>query len=158
MKITIDKENISLVFETEKEKEEFIVSDTMRDLMAWKSGKIGKHPWEKFVDEHPEIFDKKISPVIKDPPLDVSPRIDDPPYFPSITTPNVTPYSDPEWTMQSDRTVVHNGGAYVDSYGDGADATPKYGKATVDFPSKYPCDATPESFKRYARKSRRSKK
>ena len=150
MKIVIDKENISLVFETEKEKEEFIASDTLRDLMAWKSGKIEKHSWEKFVDEHPEIFDKKISPSIKDPPLDVAPRIDDPPHF--ITT---TPYFDPEWTTYSDRTVVHHGGAYVDGYGDGADATPRYGKATVDFPSKHPCDATPELWK--PTKSRRKK-
>lgn len=158
MKIVIDKENISIVFEDKNEKKEFLDSKLFKKLMNWVSkkqaDKINSFDWEKWKKEHPEIWNPIIYPApnqIQDPPIDISPYIDDPVRFPSTTE----PYR-PSWITITQHTE-QRGGCDATPKFDGCDATPRYGKATVDWPSKYPCDATPEFLKNNEQK-RKSKK
>lgn len=158
MKIVIDKENISIVFEDKNEKKEFLDSKLFKKLMNWVSkkqaDKINSFDWEKWKKEHQEIWNPIIYPTpnqIQDPPIDISPRIDDPVRFPSTTE----PYR-PSWITVTQHTE-QRGGCDATPKFDGCDATPRYGKATVDWPSKYHCDATPEFLKNNEQK-RKSKK
>ena len=158
MRIVIDKENISIVFEDNDEKKEFLDSKLFKKLTNWVSkkqeDKINSFDWEKWKKEHPEIWTPIIYPApnqIQDPPIDISPRIDDPVRFPSTTE----PYR-PSWITVTQDTE-QRGGCDATPKFDGCDATPRYGKATVDWPSKYPCDATPEFLKNNEQK-RKSKK
>ena len=171
MRIVIDKENVSIVFENDDEKKEFLDSEMFKQLTNWSSGKetktvndfdwekwLEKHPlnrkfdWEKWKKEHPEIWNPIIYPApnqIQDPPIDISPRIDDPVRFPNISD---EPYR-PSWITVTQHTD-QRGGCDATPKFDGCDATPRYGKATVDWPGKYPCDATPAFLKDNGKKKR----
>lgn len=152
MKTTIIDSKITIEFESKEEKEAFLDSNVFKDLMKWESFKIDipddkkekEIDWEEINKKYKPWTYPYIPPYIKDPeypPGDVSPRIDDPVRFPS-TDPDVSP----PWTTitmrDSDDTEIVGG----------ADATPRYGKATVDWPSKYPCEAGPLVRKKSKRK------
>lgn len=148
MRIVIEKDSILIAFESTEEKSEFLDSKVFKKLTNWISKKdtkkVGFFDLEKWKKEHPNIWNPIIYPIpnqIQDPPIDVSPHIDDPVRFPSTTEP---------YTEQ-------RGGCDATPKFDGCDATPRYGKATVDWPSKYPCDATPEFLKTNEQK-RKSRK
>lgn len=135
MRIVIDKENISIVFEDKDEKKEFLNSKFFKKLTNWVSkkqaDKINNFDWEKWKKEHPETWNPIIYPIpnqIQDPPIDISPRIDDPVRFPSTTE----PYR-PSWMTVTQHTDQHGGCDATPKF-DGCDATPRYGKATVDWP------------------------
>jgi len=155
MRIVIDKENVSIVFEDKDEKKEFLNSKIFKKLTNWVSkkqvDKINSFDWEKWKKEHPEIWNPIIYPApnqIQDPPIDISPRIDDPVRFPSTTE----PYR-PSWITVTQHTE-QRGGCDATPKFDGCDATPRYGKATVDWPGKYPCDATPAFLKDNGKKKK----
>lgn len=159
MRIVIDKENISIVFENDDEKKEFLDSKIFKKLTNWASkkqaDKINSFDWEKWKKEHPEIWNPITYPIpnqIQDPPIDISPRIDDPVRF---TNTSDEPYR-PSWITVTQHTE-QRGGCDATPKLDGCDATPRYGKATVDWPSKYPCDATP-AFLKNNEQERKSKK
>ena len=157
MRIVIDKENISIVFEDNDEKKEFLDSKLFKKLMNWVSkkqtDKINSFDWEKWKKEHPEIWNPIIYPSpnqIQDPPIDISPYIDDPVRFPNYTTDDPNRY---RYITVTQDTEQH-GGADATPKFNGADATPRYGKATVDWPCKYHCDATPAFLKDNGKKKR----
>jgi len=167
MRIVIDKENISIVFEDKDEKKEFLDSKIFKKLTNWVSkkqvDKINSFDWEKWKKEHPEIWNPITYPIpnqIQDPPIDISPHIDDPVRFPSTTE----PYR-PSWITVTQHTEQRGGcdatpkfdGCDATPKFDGCDATPRYGKATVDWPGKYPCDATPAFLKDNGKKKRSRK-
>ncbi len=127
--------------------------------MKWESFKIDipddkkDIDWEKIAKKYKPGTYPYIPPYIKDPeypPGDFSPRIDDPVRFPS-TDPDVSPPWITTTMRDSDDTEIV-GGADATPKFDGCDATPRYGKATVDWPSKYPCEAGPAVRKKSKRK------
>lgn len=143
MKIVIDKESISIVFKDIEEKEKFIESKKFKKLLNWVSNQKEDEPfdWEKWKKEHPEFWNPITYPIpnqIQDPPIDISPRIDDPVRFPSTTE----PYRQ-SWITVTQDTEQHGGCDATPKF-NGCDATPRYGKATVDWPSKYPCEVDSE--------------
>jgi len=149
MRIVIEKDSISIAFESTEEKSEFLDSKVFKKLTNWISKKdtkkVGFFDLEKWKKEHPNIWNPIIYPIpnqIQDPPIDVSPHIDDPVRFPNTND----PYRYTFTTVSQDTEQCG-----------GCDATPRYGKATVDWPSKYPCDATPEFLKTNEQK-RKSRK
>ena len=160
MRIIIDKENVSIVFENDDEKKEFLDSDLfkkMTNLVSEKeSKKIAENfDWEKWLEKHPLNrkfdFERTIPNQIQDPPIDISPYIDDPVHFPSTTE----PYRQSWITVTQD--TERRGGCDATPKFNGCDATPRYGKATVDWLSKYPCDATPAFLKDNGKKKRQRK-
>lgn len=161
MRIVIDKENVSIVFEDIGEKKEFLDSQFFKKLTNWVSKKQAKKnveifDWEKWKKEHPEIWNPIIYPApnqIQDPPIDISPYIDDPVRFPNTSE---DPYRHMWITVTQD--TEQRGGCDATPKFDGCDATPRYGKATVDWPSKYPCDATPAFLKNNGKKKRPKKR
>lgn len=159
MRITIEENGISIEFKDLDEKKEFFESSLFKELLSWDL-RTKEKKWidiDKWLKEHPPTINPYIQqdPIpdhIQDPPIDISPHIDDPVRFPSTTE----PYR-PLWTTVTQHTE-QRGGCDATPKFDGCDATPRYGKATVDFPSKYPCDATPEFLKqKKTTKSRRKK-
>ena len=98
MKIVIDKENISIVFEDNAEKKKFIDSKEFQKFLKIvdefvgdkAKEKITGFDWEKTMNDHPEFWNPTQYPIpdhIQDPPIDISPYIDDPVRFPSTTEP-----------------------------------------------------------------------
>lgn len=160
MKVVIDKESVSIVFEDSEEKNKFTESkyfqEFLKTLNAFGLGdkakeKIDGFDWEKWRKQHPEIWNPITYPIpnqIQDPPIDVSPRINDPVRFPTHTEDDPNRYKYYTVTM---------GGADATPKFDGADATPRYGKATVDWPSRYPCDVDSEFLKKKDGKKRSRK-
>lgn len=152
MKTTIIDSKITIEFESKEEKEAFLDSEVFKDLMKWESFKIKINipddkkdiDWEKILKKFKPWTYPYIPPYIEDPkypPEEDSPRIDDPVRFPSTA-----PDSLPSWTTITTRNTDD-----IEIIG-GADATPRYGKATVDWPSKYPCEAGPLVRKKSKRK------
>lgn len=162
MKIVIDKENVSLVFEDNEEKKKFIDSKEFQKFLKIvdefvgdkAKEKIKGFDWDKMIKEHPEIWNPVTYPIpdhIQDPPIDTTPHIDDLPHFPGTNVPNHY-----KWITVTQDAEQHGGCDATPKF-DGCDATPRYGKATVDWPSKYHCDATPAFLKDNGKKKRQRK-
>ena len=162
MKIVIDTENISIVFEDNAEKKKFIDSKEFQKFLKMvdefvgdkAKEKITGFDWEKTMKEHPEIWNPNTYPIPdhdQNQSIDTTPYINDPPRFPGTNVPNHH-----QWITVTQDTQQYGGCDATPKF-NGCDATPRYGKATVDWPSKYPCDATPAFLKDNGKKKRSRK-